>query len=367
MLEIIKSSISRNINNANGWKTKRKILIIESDDWGSIRTPDKNALLKLKSQGFQVDKCAYMLNDALESNDDMQYLFNFIESRPIKPVITANFLTANPDFEKIKESDFKHYYYERLDQTLSRYPNHNKVKELWLQGLSKKYFIPQLHGREHLNVNAWMKDLQNGNKETLSSFYLNMFGVSAHVTQIPRQSYQAAFGKDSGTYNEKDKILSEASVLFKNLFGFNSKTFIAPNYTWDNEVEKILNKLGVTHIQGSNTQLFYNNEKGKVITNRHYLGNTNAYSQKYLIRNVAFEPFSNPKKDWVNSAFKEIENAFFWNKPAILSTHRVNFVGSINPNNSNTNINLLNKLLDKVEQKWPNVEYMSSDQLAKIM
>ena len=37
MLSKIKSAIATNITNARGWKTDRKIVVIESDDWGMIR------------------------------------------------------------------------------------------------------------------------------------------------------------------------------------------------------------------------------------------------------------------------------------------------------------------------------------------
>src|SRR5690625_3773587 len=177
MIYSLKNTLSRNIANARGWRTNRKIVVIESDDWGSIRMPNKNAVSKLKEQGFRVEKCGYMQNDSLESNEDMEYLFNFIENRRKKPIITANFLTANPDFDKIRQSNFEQYFYEALDKTLANYPNHDKVKKLWIKGLENGYFIPQLHGREHLNIQAWLKDLQNGNKETLYSFDLNLFGV----------------------------------------------------------------------------------------------------------------------------------------------------------------------------------------------
>ncbi len=40
LLKEIKSKISRHYTNLSGWRTKRKIVVFESDDWGSI----KNAL-----------------------------------------------------------------------------------------------------------------------------------------------------------------------------------------------------------------------------------------------------------------------------------------------------------------------------------
>lgn len=367
MLKQIKSSINRNLVNSQGWRTNRKIVVIESDDWGSIRMPDKETVEKLKENGFKVDRCAYMQNDSLESNEDLEYLFNFIENRDKKPVITANFLTANPDFKRIRQANFEHYYNESLDKTLAKYPNHDNVKKLWIQGLSNQCFIPQLHGREHLNIMLWMNDLQNGNEETLFGFNLDLFGISANTTQIKRQSYQAAFGKNCGSFEDKEKILTEANNEFYKLFGYFSKTFIAPNYTWDKEVESILHKVGVTHFQGANVQRIYNRQEDKITIKRHYLGEKNELYQKYLIRNVSFEPFSNQDIDWVSLSLKQIENAFFWKKPAVIAMHRVNFVGSINPANRERNLKLFEILLNEIEKKWPEVEYMSSDKLAKLI
>ncbi|WP_323027649.1 hypothetical protein [Gelidibacter japonicus] len=367
MINSLKSTLSRNITNARGWKTDCKIVVIESDDWGSIRMPSKEAVETLKMKGFKIDQCAYMQNDCLESNEDMESLFDFLESRKKRPVLTANFLTANPDFDKIKQSGFEQYYYESLGETLLNYPNHDRVKQLWLKGVSNQYFIPQLHGREHLNVKLWMKDLKEGNKETLDGFDLKLFGISANTTKVLRPSYQAAFGMDSGSYEHKERILSDAYEEFFNLFGFHSKTFIAPNYVWDEDIELILSKLGVSHFQGSYAQTFYNHQKNKNEIRRHHLGEKNKLNQKYLVRNVVFEPFSNPQIDWVSKSFKEINNAFFWNKPAIVSMHRVNFIGSINPENRSHNLQLLDTLLNEIEKRWPEVEYMSSAELAKLI
>ena len=33
----------RNLSNLPGWRTSRKIVVIESDDWGTIRMPSNKA------------------------------------------------------------------------------------------------------------------------------------------------------------------------------------------------------------------------------------------------------------------------------------------------------------------------------------
>jgi hypothetical protein len=367
-MQNLKSNISRNITNARGWRTNRKIVVIESDDWGSIRIPDRKTLNILSSRGFAVEKCTYVMNDSLESNDDLEMLFNFIERRNKTPIITANFLTANPDFEKIKESNFEKYFSESLEETLNHYPNHDKVKQLWLTGNRKNYFVSQLHGREHLNISQWLSDLKTGNEETREAFEHRVFGISAHIVKVKRNSYQAAFGNQKAD-NEVDfnQVLKEASEGFENLFGFKSKTFIAPNYTWDDEIEKITAKLGVTHVQGVSAQRIVTPSKDKPTIKRNFLGKTNQYGQKYLIRNVTFEPFMNENKDCVSAALNEIRNAFLWNKPAIISMHRVNFIGGIHQNNRENNLKLFSQLLDEIDKLWPDVEFLSSKDLAEII
>lgn len=72
--------------------------------------------------------------------------------RKNKPKITANFLTANSDFKKIKDANFEKYFSESVLQTLENYLNRSSVKKMWSKGFDSDIFIPQLHGKEHFNV-----------------------------------------------------------------------------------------------------------------------------------------------------------------------------------------------------------------------
>ncbi|NOR88211.1 MAG: polysaccharide (de)acetylase, partial [Bacteroidales bacterium] len=67
----------------------------------------------------------------------------------------------------------------------------NNVFEVWKEGITKKLFVPQFHGREHLNVATWMRALQKGDKETLLAFD---YGVWGYTNKHPLGlMYQAAF------------------------------------------------------------------------------------------------------------------------------------------------------------------------------
>src|SRR5688500_10889544 len=91
------------LNNIPGWHTSRKILVFESDDWGSIRMPSSQVFNILKSKGINVDSY-YDLFDTIESKEDLEYLFDaltkFRSVNGTVPLFTFNTVMANPDFKK---------------------------------------------------------------------------------------------------------------------------------------------------------------------------------------------------------------------------------------------------------------------------
>jgi len=87
----------------------------------------------------------------------------------------------------------------------------------------------------------------------------------------------------------------------------------------------------------------------------------------YEVRNVVFEPTDDRGFDWVDYAFKQIQTAFFWHRPAIISSHRVNFCGHIDPKNRKMGIDALKVLLQRIVKKWPEIEFMSADQLGDLI
>jgi hypothetical protein len=84
-------------------------------------------------------------------------------------------------------------------------------------------------------------------------------------------------------------------------------------------------------------------------------------------RNSLFEPVENQNFDWVSKCLQDIEIAFRWGKPAVISSHRVNYIGSIFENNRTQSLEKLKVLLTRVIKKWPDVQFISSAQLAEIM
>jgi hypothetical protein len=372
-IKSIKSSVYRNLINIPGWRTNRKIVVIESDDWGSIRMASKGAYNDLLKRGIPVEKSIYNRYDALECNDDLDSLFEVLssvrDSQGNPAVITVNTVMANPDFDKIRDCDFMEYHYEPFIKTLERYPQHDKVYDLYKSGIQNGLIKPQFHGREHVNIGRWMKDLQLLNQYAHMAFNMNMFSMNySNEIKYCREVYLDAFG--AATYKEHcelKSVIKDGMSLFRELWGFSSVSAIAPCYIWDSEIEKILNAEGVKIIQGTTIQNLPILTGTRYIKKYHYTGQYNSLGQLYVVRNCFFEPSNSPSINNVSYCLKNIELAFKYGKPAIISSHRVNYMGFIDPSNRKKNLKELAELLTSITCLWPEVEFMSTDQLGNVI
>ena len=363
----IKSTLTNHLLNLPGWHTRRKIVVIESDDWGSIRMPSNEVYSKLISKGFDISKSDYNRLDSLECNKDLELLFDLLSSFNDSvgncPVITANSIVGNPDFQKIKQSDFKKYYYESVTETLKRYPERDKVEMLWREGISAGIFHPQFHGREHVNIVRWMEALRKSSEAIMFTFDLETtFSGNGDYNFMEVLDYNTP--ADLGLMKE---ALADGLSMFEQIYGFRSKSFIPPCYTWNSDVEEALNANGVRYIQGLVIQSVPTGSFGTYRKKYHFLGSRNDYGQYYLLRNCFFEPSLSKDTDTVGECLSRINIAFRWHKPAVISAHRINFMGSLDERNRSDNLRLLHELLKRIIELWPDVEFMTSDQLGDLI
>lgn len=371
----LKGKIRIHLSNAFGWTTKRKIVVIESDDWGSIRTASALAYEKMKAFGLNVNKNHYG-SDSLESNDDLDTLFNvlleFRDASGRPPVFTPICNMANTDFEKIEDGDFTEYHYESLDKTTLKYPAHDKLLDYWKKGENERLFCPQLHGREHIHVGRWWDIIQSGDEGMKEAFKWRSQGASAYKDK-PYPNYAGAlhpFRKDEipGLH----AILKDAGRLYEQYLGHKPSCFVAPNAEEPAELESTLKEIGISTINRAKRRIYPLGD-GKFKTEWNWFGKTNKHGQIILVRNAFFEPvcFGEPDKayitDWVDNCLKEIDIAFKWKKPAVISSHRVNYIGFIEPENRNKGIAALRKLFKSILKKWPDVEFMTSAELGTLI
>lgn len=367
----IKQNIIRFYQNSQGWRTNRKLVVIESDDWGCIRMPSKQVFDKLQNRGYELDKFAYLKYDSLETSEDLDATFSTLKKIKDKngnhPIITANTILSNPDFNAIEKSGFKNYITESFIETLKRESGAESIN-LFNQGIREKLMFPQLHGREHLNVKRWMRALQDENGVTREVFNEGLFDLSVSQTNITENSFVDALtpaNEDELSY-VGDSII-EASKVFKEVFGFESKSFIAPCYIWRPETEKAMFEAGIKFIQSGAYQLIP--EIGAINKFRkkmHFTGQKNKFGQVYTVRNALFEP-SLIETPGIDSTLTQIERAFSYKKPAIISMHRINFSGRIVESNRNNNLKLMQDLFSAMLKKWPDIEFVHSAELGDLI
>jgi len=355
--------------NRVGWKTDKKIVVFESDDWGAIRMPNKIVYDKLIKTNDKLVDDNYSKFDGIARTDDLEILFEVLSKHKDKnennPVITANTIVANPDFEKIRKSNFTNYEFETFDKTIEKLQDGHNILKLWNEGIKSKIFKPQLHGREHLNVPLWMEELKLGNKDLLDAFEEGCFGVPyIPLLNNKRRNVMAAldYVGINGEIEFKNNYIEEAVQIFEDYFGFKSKSFIATAYIWNSSIEVKLKDGGIEYLQGLPIQYSPSQKENTFKKKLHYIGQKNKNNQIYLTRNAFFEPSTGENHEYLTT-LKSIEQAFKYRKPAIIGTHRINFIGSMVENNRDKNIRQFNNLLKEIISKWPDVEFMTSDQL----
>lgn len=356
--------------NSKGFKSKRKIVVIESDDWGALRMPSKAAYNSMLQVGIPVNQCGYSTYDSLETVTDLQAIFEMFESLKTKnhshPVITANTIVANPDYRKIKDDNFETYHFETIEKTFNDRQGGLQTLALIKEGMERKFYFPQLHGREHVFINNWMSHLKAGDTATRVAFDNDVFGLSVTLSKEQRKSYLSALDfHDESELVAHEQILKDAQQTFQNLFGFSSESFIAPNYTWHPKHEPMLKNIGVKYIQGGRAQKSPTPDGYTTI--KHYMGEQNKLGQHYIIRNASFEPSTRKSIHWHKKIMQEAKCAFLIGAPLVISTHRVNFMGGIVEQNRTQNIALFKKIMQDIIKQYPDVEFMTSVQLGKLM
>lgn len=369
----LKSYINLNLRNLPGWRTKRKIVVIESDDWGSVYMSSRNAYDSLKAKGIPLNS-HYLNNDTLESNKDLEMLYEVLakhkDSTGRNVVMTGVNVVANPDFEKIKSNGYTKYEYELFTETAKRFPGSDQIYELWQDGIRNRLLVPSFHGREHLNVQRWMRLLQQGNETLRLTFEYGVPYVDRGLNGERLPDLRAAFDIDSlSDLPYLKEVLKSGMNEFENLFGFRSTFFIPTNGPFNNSLEPYVAELGIKYIGTGKFQLEPLGEN-KYKKHLRYIGRKNRNNQIYLTRNSFFEPSSlenQKKKDWVDECMREIEIAFRYQKPATISSHRVNYMGTLNPKNRDNGLKMLDSLLSKIINKWPNVEFLTSMELGDLI
>jgi hypothetical protein len=361
----LKYNLVLNFKNIPGATVAKKIVVIEADDYGGIRMPSAEASKKLQQAGIPSLDSRYNKFDTLENKTDLEFLFetlNSVKDADGHAAVLSPFVNvANPDFEKIKSSGYHEYFYEPFTTTLQKYNRDAGTMLVWRQGMQAGIFTPQFHGREHISVQPWLEQLQAGNRQLLAAFE-NGFVSVGNITGI--HDYAQEFRPEF--YFTKDtqkpflhQSISEGVAMFEKLFGYTPAAFMPSNSVFHPDFEPSVFQSGIKFLVVAHKNLTPAEEGNPSFTNFTFRQKIKPGKLNYYIRNCAFEPNDEGYKN-IDGTMLQVAAAFKWKKPAIISTHRVNFAGALSEANRDSGLMELKKLLQAIVKRWPDVTFMST-------
>lgn len=368
----MKRFLLNNLKNIPGWRTDDKLVIFAVDDFGSVRLHSAAAREGLSAAGLDTSNRFDNL-DALETRQDLEALYEVLlsvsdaQGRPA--VFSPYALCANPDFDAIRKGSTS-YCYEPLPRTFDRLAGNQPTAyegawALWGEGIQQGLMKPQFHGREHLNIEILERKLEACHKDLLVNLEYSSLAALGHEPSMPGVGFSHAFGIWDRSEVERHKdIVVDGLQLFERIFGFASTTFTPPAQKIHPDLYPVLDSLG---IQG----IFKPRWCARRIDRHHHVTEVNLFERKKrhrhlsLVRNVVFEPTDTLSRNTVQASIDQIAAAFRWRRPAVISSHRVNFCGHIDEKNRVCGLNALGKLLKEIVRRWPDVQFISADQLVK--
>jgi len=365
----MKQKIKNYIKNLGGWKTDRKILCFAVDDYGNVLLNSKQSLERLLKKGL-LSTSRFEQLDALDTREDYEMLFEVLSRRKDinnrNPVFTTYALPANINFEKVLGHQEK-YEYELLPQTYNKLSLEDKdykgAFELLKEGINNNLIKPQFHGREHLNVELFNYLLDKKDPFFMENLKQRSYaGIPKHPKKpTVRYTRAFAFWDENETESHLD-IIKDGLRCFEEVYGYKSITFTPPALQIH---PKLLFKLKGTELQSIDKPRNSKHHlgKGKFKTTKHKTQLENVEDLVTIVRNCVFEPNSSQSINWVDYTCDQVAAAFRLKKPAIISSHRVNFCGKIDPKNREVHLKVLNQLINKILLKFPDVEFLSVDEL----
>ena len=367
---MIKQALINHLKGIPGWRTKRKIVVISVDDYGNVRLDSKKARQNMDKAGLKVHS-RFDAYDTLETREDLEALYEVLTSVKDKygnpAVFTPFALPANINFEAMAEQDYQNYIPENLPETYRKLEAlqpkaYQGAWDLWQEGIEKALMVPQFHGREHLNLKSFEAKLAARDIEVLTALK-NRSYTSISKSGFPNISYTAAYEFEELEENHNFKvILQDGLDSFEKVYGYKSVHFNSPGGREHPMIHPFLKEKGVKYLDTPFVKRQHEGG-GRYQKSLNWTGKRNKEGQIFQVRNVVFEPTHNRGFDWVDYSFRQIATAFKWNKAAIVSSHRVNFCGEIDPENRLKGLVALKALLERVVKHYPDVEFMSSVEL----
>ena len=359
-----------NLKHLPGWRTRERLVVFAVDDYGNVRVDSPTALERMMAKGLRVTHRFDRL-DAVETREDLEQLFDVLTSvkdtRGRHAVFTPYVLSANPDFEAML-TDTSQFSYEPVTRTFERLAAdqpgaYRGAWDVWTEGIRAGIVRPQFHGREHVNVDLIERQLLSKDEVLAMNLANRSLAALNGEPSLPGVGFTHAFGFfDRSEVMRHRAIVADGLRLFEEIYGSRSVTFTPPAQRLHPDLYDIVERCGVRAID---KPLFRRRrvDQDTSVRELNWLGKRRRQGHTTVVRNVVFEPNDRPEVDSVALALQHVGTAFRWRKPAIISSHRVNFCGHIDEGNRTHGLAELKGLLRGIVSRWPDVQFIGADEL----
>lgn len=315
---------------------RRPVLVIESDDWG----PGPKA-------------------DAQQLHRIAKVLSRYKDSDGHPPVMTLGIVLAVPDAERMRQEGCQRYH-----RVLLSHPRYPAMRDVIQRGVASGVFSLQLHGMEHFWPPALMAtaSLDPGIRHWLTSDDSRTEGLPSHLQS--RWIDASSLPSSPIPESQIKAAVADEVEAFIAIVGYPPRVVVPPTFVWNPMVEKAWANAGVRVIvtPGQRYEARDHVSTLMAVGDPILNGQTGAGGVTYVVRDDYFEPALGHMAE-KGLAAMQIKSRM--GRPTLLETHRFNFVGD--PDVADAAINELGGLLAGALQRFPDVIFTSTEQLAHCM
>jgi hypothetical protein len=264
-----------------------------------------------------------------------------------------------PDTVAMAQNGLSEYRRITLDD-----PRCRRLLEQMQAGARDGVFALQLHGMEHYwpsallhaarqdeSLRTWLTGEEFPPYEALPSALQSRW---IDGSRLPSQPLAA------------DEILAaaaEETATWRLIFGQPPKVVVPPTFVWTREVESAWIATGVEVIITPGRRYTHRDGAGQPASEENPIHNGQSAGEKarYLVRDIYFEP---ERGHTPAQALEAASQRFLLGRPALLETHRSNFIG--NEAECQQSLERLDELLCTALQRWPALAFLSPEALARI-
>lgn len=356
--------------------SKHKTIVFESDDWGQCYALPDAAALRLAGPLFP-PSLAFSATATLERVEDLENLFGILEryagSDGRKVIFQPNYIVANPDYEDARDGKFQFIDLPAFPRRWERGQLISKA----LEGIERGVWYPEYHGSVHYDYRKWLYSTRKRDPQALASLEHDSIALWAVLQRTEfdteREYYDSISELNSHVTPRQQRIdIQRGADVFERLFGRRPVSVAAPAYCWQNKTERIFSENGIKVVQAKNRQnrpiqwpeRILNRIRrtwGRPSRPVPAMGSTNS-GVRYLWRNGDFEPVSS---HGAKDALSQIQSAWSRNEPAIVSSHRVNFVNQSDAIREH-GLREFDLLLGAVTRNHPEAVFLTDNEVGQL-